>query len=212
VYSRTDRADDQPQPNPRSRKIYVLWGIAISTLVALGLVCWLVVVPVLEVRSFVQDPGSSEKPMDELLGGEKRAAERLAAYARMPSWIVPQQDRWSSVLLLSNCGESGLRECGRLLSDEDPEMRKQGMAVILAMAPDHDLGVVKLDLLHALEHDPSSKIKRWASEVLGRWMEVDSQLLSELKRMTRQDDEDTKGYATVALNGAKKRLAEEQED
>jgi len=34
----------------RSRKVYVLWGVALALLLAAGLFCWLVVLPVLEVR------------------------------------------------------------------------------------------------------------------------------------------------------------------
>ena len=42
---------DECPPKPRSRKIYVLWSTALTLLLALGLFCWLVVVPVVQLRT-----------------------------------------------------------------------------------------------------------------------------------------------------------------
>jgi hypothetical protein len=35
-------SEPKPQPKPRSRKMYVLWSIALTLLIGLGLVCWIV--------------------------------------------------------------------------------------------------------------------------------------------------------------------------
>jgi HEAT repeats len=43
--------DKQPSLKPRSRKMYILWAIALALLLALGASCWLVVVPVWRASS-----------------------------------------------------------------------------------------------------------------------------------------------------------------
>ncbi len=48
--------DEKPAPKPRSKRIYVYWGVALALLVTVGLLCWLVVVPYMRV----------ERELDEL--------------------------------------------------------------------------------------------------------------------------------------------------
>jgi hypothetical protein len=103
----------------RARKVYILWGVSISTLVALALFCWLVVVPVWQVRRaaercdnlemFLQDvhlfPGEvAERYQQEirLLGDSERAAEKLTLYLRFPERFAPH--RPSVLNLLGECG------------------------------------------------------------------------------------------------------------
>ena len=45
-------------PAPRSRRIYVMWGVALTLLVTLGLACWFVAYPIWLVRSVVLDPST----------------------------------------------------------------------------------------------------------------------------------------------------------
>jgi len=49
------------EPKPRSRKLYVLWAIALTLLLALGLFSWLVVVPVMGVRSALEEASQRRK-------------------------------------------------------------------------------------------------------------------------------------------------------
>ena len=37
--------EDAPEKKPRSKKVYVRWGVALALLLAAGLFSWLVVVP-----------------------------------------------------------------------------------------------------------------------------------------------------------------------
>jgi len=49
---------ESPLEERRSRRVYILWGISLTLLVAAGLFCWLVVVPVMEVLKAVKPVGS----------------------------------------------------------------------------------------------------------------------------------------------------------
>jgi hypothetical protein len=64
------------KPEGRSRKIYVLWTIALTLLLSLGAFCWLVVVPVWQVRDVLAGYSSdvlSEQEAIQRLGGPKQA-------------------------------------------------------------------------------------------------------------------------------------------
>ena len=120
---------DSPEPNSsqagppveekrRSKRMYVLWGVALSTLVALGLVCWLVVVPVWQVRSVVMGLSVDTRRSSlrthyiyyhgdvrehvQALGGEKQALRKLRFYAKLPETFAPR--RHIAILLMGECG------------------------------------------------------------------------------------------------------------
>jgi len=109
---------EQAAPKKRSRKLYVLWGVALTLLLATGAFCWLVVVPILEARSAVQhfkcaarcssmrrhynyEPSEIHKHVTEL-GGRRKALAKLAGYVWLPDWMEPE--RTQAVLLMGGCG------------------------------------------------------------------------------------------------------------
>jgi len=91
--------DEAPAGKPRSRKLYVLWAIALTLLLALGLFSWLVVVPVWQVRSGLKNVGwYASGPVDSIpggrelvseLGGPRAATSKLMLYLRMPDFVAP---------------------------------------------------------------------------------------------------------------------------
>jgi HEAT repeat protein len=97
-----------------SRKVYVLWGIAMVLLLAAGLFCWLVVVPVWRVKEAVgrwKQYESDDSRLDlvmpaeiEKLGGSGQAARELALYLWLPDFLAP--DKRLAVDLLEACGEA----------------------------------------------------------------------------------------------------------
>ena len=108
----------QDEPNPRdmlhrSRRFYSLWGICISALLALGLLCWAVVVPVMETHKilghYAVDRISDEAVVKEL-GGAREAARKMRIYRRMPSWLASRKD--STIIPLGNCGRFGVPALG----------------------------------------------------------------------------------------------------
>jgi HEAT repeat len=144
-----------PEPNEapsvetkrRSKRIYILWSIALTLLISTGLFCWLVVVPVWQVRSVVvisygQQPASppgyrteiSSREAIRRLGGTAEARRRLNSYMRLPDWAAPEKHRARS--LLEYCDEldawaktedamDGIqRSLEALLKDKDPKVRQ----------------------------------------------------------------------------------------
>jgi hypothetical protein len=72
--------------------MYIIWGVALALLVAAGLFSWLVVVPVMQVRSAVRNCRWNES-MAELLGGPDEARGKLLLFVRLPSWATDGNDR-----------------------------------------------------------------------------------------------------------------------
>jgi hypothetical protein len=142
---------DQPQARkPRSRKIYILWGVALTLLISTALFCWLVVVPVWQVNRVVEDcffasleAADNESPCRrgiETLGGEAAASRKLVTYLRAPEWLIPDNPEVSihgktsylnlsgrqsyAVFMLSKCGPRGVDGLESLLEHHDLRIRR----------------------------------------------------------------------------------------
>jgi hypothetical protein len=116
-----------------SRRIYVLWGLGLAFLLALGLVCWLLLLPVLQVRRALHhvillsgpyNPDTFIMPEEavEELGGAARAAPKLAIYCRLPEWAVYRRD--GALYLLTQCGEPAVPALGRILLSNAEESER----------------------------------------------------------------------------------------
>ncbi len=108
----------------RSRKVYVLWGISLAFLLALGVFCWLVVVPVWRTHRVVAEYGKPRATKDDkaevfikMLGGSEQAARKLSAYLRVPG--IPEASRGNAAWLLARCGDTAHPELKRLLKDKN---------------------------------------------------------------------------------------------
>lgn len=103
-----------------SRRIYVYWGIALTLLLAAGLSCWAVVVPVLEVRRVVGSDGLRRAVYDgdnvkltpyarglvlETLGGRERASGKLRVYLHMPNCVAPNKPMAAYLLSYSGAAD-----------------------------------------------------------------------------------------------------------
>jgi WD40 repeat protein len=89
----------------RSRKVYVLWGVALALLVTLTLFSWLVVVPTWQTHRVVAASAPSSGCTDgrteiRSLGGQNSARTRLLGYLRMPQWLVSPKNRDKATHLL----------------------------------------------------------------------------------------------------------------
>jgi len=117
-------SDESPAPKKRSRKLYVLWGVALTLLLAAGAFCWAVVVPVWQVHR-VLTPGAEVVTTEdsiERLGGPREAADRLSLYIRMPRQLASH--KLHAAYLLRHCGDSAVAGLTRSLRDGDPEVRR----------------------------------------------------------------------------------------
>ena len=123
---------DQSQGKPRSRKIYVLWSIALTLLLAAALFCWLVVVPVWQVRTVLAEGNitvgkDSRGPAAvRQLGGPEATAQRLRSYLRLPVRFA--SDRPNAVALAYWCGEPGRAIIFAALRDQDEDVQATAMA------------------------------------------------------------------------------------
>lgn len=101
----------------RDRRLLGCWGAALGLLGALGLFCWLVVAPYVQVRREVislwvlraQTCGGyaafpkETKDSVERLGGPSEALPKIRLYLRLPKRVAPAKDL--ATMLLGQCGE-----------------------------------------------------------------------------------------------------------
>ncbi len=132
-----------PGPAKRSRRLYVYWGIALALLLTLGLLCWLVVVPVLRAREVLIGSGIVTRIPDgspvnygdseiiRRLGGAEDSARSIGLYIWAAGLLRPGVDdiesdyRWAGVSVLESCGEPGWRVLESLHDDYDPLVRQR---------------------------------------------------------------------------------------
>ncbi len=163
---------EQPA-RPRSKRIYVYWGIALTLLLASALFCWLVAVPVMQARAIIEDfEAMSEADARKLLknqpgrmawyqdrmrfvdwrgvaaiqqaGGPQRALPLLRLYIRLPKWVAPK--RMWAVFLMGYCGMEALPDVLRALESDDEEIREGGYNALGKFGPE-----IVPELLAALE-------------------------------------------------------------
>jgi hypothetical protein len=103
--------ESQHVPKPRSRRMYILWAIALTLLISTGLFCWLVVVPVWRTRRVVMEyatdyadeiaEGDSCRDRLEavrILGGPVPAARELRRYLLLPEVVAGHKIEAASIL------------------------------------------------------------------------------------------------------------------
>jgi HEAT repeat protein len=110
----------------RSKRLYIYWGIALTLLLALGLVCWLVVVPVCRVHGALKRLKSSpdvvvwgrrvEREIAEL-GGPEACVRGIRLYLMLPRGVAPH--RRQAIDVLGMCGPAAGPTLLGMLSDED---------------------------------------------------------------------------------------------
>ncbi len=119
-----------PAPVKRSKRLYVYWGVALTLLLALGLLCWLVVLPVTRTHRALDwevssdfgitpywNTGEESKRCEEanrkaarrcirILGGPERAATMVYRYVTWPHpyELRGEQASW----VLAECGEHAI--------------------------------------------------------------------------------------------------------
>ncbi|HOX07536.1 MAG TPA: HEAT repeat domain-containing protein [Planctomycetota bacterium] len=130
---------EAPKLKDRARTVYVWWGVGLGLLLLLGLICWTVVAPVIEVRK------ADKRIMDRIealsasytedamwalvreevhhLGGPAAAARKIGVYLRMPTWLAVGDHSLSfhrdgALLALGECGEDGVGPLLRTIRGE----------------------------------------------------------------------------------------------
>ncbi len=121
-----------PTPPLRTWRPMAAWTAAILLALSLAWFVGAVVVPVWQTKTIVTayaTQGIDESTAVERLGGQERAARRLALYLRMPkSWrhkpiiCVPTDEADEAAFLLFACGRPGALVVPRLLESRDAEI------------------------------------------------------------------------------------------
>jgi HEAT repeats len=161
------------EPVKSSKRLYILWAVALTLLLAIGLFCWLVIVPVYRTGTvigdsfgevsqnpatkYAQDPDGITRAL-ERLGGREQALAKLSQYYR---WQIFAESSGSS-----------------------PESHKKGLAVLLMGY----CGPQARDTLLRASEDPNSNVRLAAIYSLGTIaLEVPDAFL-DLKRLQRSED------------------------
>jgi HEAT repeat protein len=170
------------KPEGRSRKMYVLWAIALTLLISTGLFSWLVVVPAWRTRSVVLGTHATYQRIKDLhlstadaieadfldrhvkrLGGEASAARLLRVYLQRPAWMAPKKH--VAIGLLARCGGSGVPVLADCLSSDNYLHRIWAARSLCWVGPEAGASVAAL--IEALE-DPDESVRSHAAKALGR--------------------------------------------
>ena len=116
----------------RSRKVYVLWGIALAFLLAAGLFCWLVVVPVWKVNRAMSG-GVTKSETIARLGGPQEAVGYFAVYVRMPDWVTDSLSKRNVVITMRSCGTPAVPLLVECLHHSDEDVQTHAWAVLMQM-------------------------------------------------------------------------------
>ncbi len=105
------------EKKPRSKRIYVMWGVALALLLTAGILCWAMVVPFLQARQAVLEGGKSAQAHREkiaALGGPDRARAKLSLYLRLaPDSSVNTE----AIHMLGMCGPRSVSPLLRVIKD-----------------------------------------------------------------------------------------------
>lgn len=141
---RDDRSD---------RRVPVLWGVGLGLLLLLGLFCWLVLEPCLEVRAscarLCSDNAPSTVAEVERLGGPKAAARKAILYSRLPDRFASYKG--AAATIMGHCGSEAVPRLIELLHHAESAVRLQAAS---ALGSTCDQRAVE-PLIHALgDSDP----------------------------------------------------------
>ncbi len=211
-------ATEQQPAKFRSRRMYIMWSVALALLVAAGLFSWLVAVPVWRVkRALASDPRQQYSPegpgtsagrlrllkaelawtreSTESLGGPLRAAGALRCYLRMPDSLAPAEARARAVTLLARCGRRPeLYDPARHPKEKLPPF----IYCIRAEEPTSVLDQV-IDVLNALLADESVHVRAEAIRSLVWLGPCASKAAPALTELTKSKDPDIRQLASRAL-------------
>jgi len=197
---------------PRSRKLYVLWAIALTLLLALGLFSWLVVVPVWEVHEALETVSQScmwhpapsrhhdhladlRREVVDKLGGQREAARKLSIYSRLPLWSAPR--RGLALFVLGDCGEAAVPALVNALGDNSSLFRRVAAESLCAIG---EVAVAAVPSLRKALRDERWEVRAQVAFALGNIGLAAGAAIPDLKMAARNDKRlEVRQAATAAL-------------
>jgi HEAT repeat protein len=153
-----------PEPAKRSRRMYILWSIALTLLLSTALFCWLVVRPHVEsyyqVRRAIDNmegkpvfSGADEAVQE--LGGNGEALVKLRRYLRIPGIDPDQKDE--AARCLGRCGPSAIPDLIVLLDIRSDDVTSYSTSTEAVMALSRMGAAAVPDLVRTLEEGPDRR-------------------------------------------------------
>ncbi len=152
------------KPGGRRRSIYVLWGVALSLLLAAGLFSWLVVVPVWKVRAVVHGVHreSDFQRAAAKLGDSATGLASVRLYLRMPNRVAPLKR--IAVCIAREYGEESVELLVEALDHHNPRVRHSAAMNLGTMG--RDAAPAELHLQGLLLDESHPVVRRAAAEAL----------------------------------------------
>jgi HEAT repeats len=192
---------------PRSRRLYILWAIALTLLLSLGLFCWLVVVPVWRVHAALQDLGplgsrgcitiSTVRETVERIGGQQSAGHAIRLYLQVPRRTSVHKRK--TALLLRECTpDIAVPTLINLLEDADYLVRADAMRSLGGFGP---AAATAVPMLKGARHSRIPTIRRAVAETLGEIGHANA--VPVLEEMLKDAHPDIRASAAEALKKIK---------
>jgi len=197
----------------RDRRLYVWYGGTLALLLVLGLVSWLVVIPVMSVRrevrvclqewmtkwTFPSGPTRhvyqyvDRRTSVERLGGGHRTVHMVRVYLSMPRWMISDLEECMAVALLAECGEEAIPILDRLARREDFRAR---FTAVWALG---QLGEGAVAVLVPLTTSPDSRMRWESAEALGNIGPRARDALPVLEALEKDQDRLVRQVASLAV-------------
>ena len=189
-------ASSLPCNGPRRRRYFVFWAVPLMLLLAVGVFCWLILTPLVQVRGAIAEYKSSgeRKRGCQLLGDREQAVAKLALYLKCPRQLAT--DRSLAVDLLGFLGEPAVPCLTRALSDQQKDVRIAAAWALGDIGPGAHRAVVPL--AEALG-DPSPGVRAAAVRALAQIGEAAKPAIPYLTKALQDKDETVRDYAAEAL-------------
>ncbi len=170
---------------PSSRKLCILWAIALTLLLALGAFCWLTVVPLWQAHVAVSDFQETRitgAATVKRLGGPELCFRKVRTYLKCPG--LPRTKKNWSVALLGYCGREAVPTLTAHLAGEDHDLAVYAAKALGRIGPDAEEAVPAL--LTSLDH-PGDGRRLMAAIALGQIGTGASAAAAALEEVARND-------------------------
>ena len=198
----------------------ISWTIVILAAVVVCLIVSLSV-PILEVRTSVRQCTGKlhSEAQVEHLGGERKAASKVALYLKVPAWLAGKQEE--AVWILGACGDTGIPVLVECTKHRSPSIRSlsawllgdlrsaEAVDALVGLLADRECGYVAAEALGKIGDAravgplmallEANRNDEWAAEALGRIK--DPRAIEVLKNSFLTGDAGVAKTAAVALAG-----------